>query len=207
VALMRLAVSLLGLSTGLIAAGGLGAQDAERSAPEPTLSRLLGEGGQTVAALVDQLRKHPAEPSSAAGRVGLYLIGADGGEATLIASELDPWLNQCGSPVWSPDGRRIFFDATPGIADFSLSRIKSLELDEGHLSVKDLGPGNCLSVSASCDRLVFLLNPGAVPGAESSVWLMNADGTGRRKLGGYGRPRWSPDGHQFLVVDFSSPAA
>ena len=34
---------------------------------------------------------------------------------------------------------------------------------------------------------------------------MQADGSDRRKLGGYGRPFWSPDGHQFLVVSFSSP--
>ena len=167
VAFKRDAVLLLGLSTALDFSGRMLAQEAERSGPEPNISRLVGEGGQTVASLVEQLRRHPAEPSTAAGRVGLYLIGADGGEATLIASEPDPWLNQCGSPVWSPDGKRILFDATPGIADFSLSRIKSLELDEGHLSVKDLGPGNCPSVSPSGDRVIFLLNPGAVPGAES----------------------------------------
>jgi hypothetical protein len=198
----------LGFLLALVAWGESRAQEAELPAPvapSPSITRLVGESGETTGALVEQLRKHPAEPSTAAGRVGLYLIGADGGEATLIASEPDPWLNQCGSPIWSTDGRRILFDATPGIADFSLSRIKGLQLDEGHLSVKDLRPGNCPSPSPQGDRVIFLLNPGAVPGAESCVWLMNADGTGRRKLGGYGRPRWSPDGHQFLIIDFGNP--
>ena len=55
------------------------------------------------------------------------------------------------------------------------------------------------------DRLVFLLNPGAVPGAETGVWIMQADGTERRRLGGYGRPWWSPGGHQFLIISFANP--
>ena len=36
------------------------------------------------------------------------------GEVTLIADQPAPGLTQCGSPVWSHDGRRILFDATPG---------------------------------------------------------------------------------------------
>ena len=48
--------------------------------------------------------------------------------------------------------------------------------------------------------LIFLLDPGSLVGAEAGVWLMKADGSDRRRLGGDGRPRWSPDGHQFLIV-------
>ena len=160
---------------------------------------------KSVDALVKQLTEHPAEPSTAAGRVGLLLIDANGGEASLIAEEPDPWLCRCGSPAWSSDGKRILFDVTPGNKDYSYSRIKGLELADGHLAVTDLGPGNCPQFSPSDDRVVFVLNNGAIPGAEAGVWLMNASGSDRRKLGGYGRPRWSPDGHQFMILSFSDP--
>ena len=78
----------------------------------------------SVHALVKQLTEHLAEPSTAAGRVGLLLIDANGGEASLIAEEPDPWLCRCGSPAWSSDGKRILFDVTTGNKDYSYSRIK-----------------------------------------------------------------------------------
>lgn len=34
---------------------------------------------------------------------------------------------------------------------------------------------------------------------------MEADGSGRNRLGGDGRPKWSDDGHQFLICTFESP--
>jgi len=37
------------------------------------------------------------------------------------------------------------------------------------------------------------------------VWDMQADGSRRRRLGGYGRVKWSPDGRQLLIVGFSNP--
>jgi hypothetical protein len=73
------------------------------------------------------------------------------------------------------------------------------------LGRRDLGPGACPSLSPDGERLAFLLNPGAVAGAEAGVWIMRADGTDRRRLGGYGRPKWSPDGRKILVSDFSNP--
>ena len=35
---------------------------------------------------------------------------------------------------------------------------------------------------------------------------MQADGSGRRSLGDYGRPKWSPESRQFLIASFSTPA-
>jgi hypothetical protein len=34
---------------------------------------------------------------------------------------------------------------------------------------------------------------------------MQADGSGRRLLGDYGRPKWSPDSRQFMIVSFTRP--
>ena len=205
--------ALLGLSTGLSAWGLARGQGPQPAPAEATAaSRKAGEDapGKAVARLVEQLRRHPARPSATAGQVGLYLIDAEGGAATLIANEPDPRVNQCGSPSWSHDGRRIVFDATPGIAvgnaDFTRSHLKSIELDGDRLSVKDLGPGNCPDFSPADDRIVFLLNPGAMPNATAGVWLMQADSSGRRLLGSYGRPRWSPESRQFSIISFSNPA-
>ncbi len=175
-------------------------------------SQKTGEDARAKAVdrLVEQLRKHPARPSAGVAQVGLYLIDAGGRETTLIANEPAPQLDQCGSPSWSHDGRRIVFDATPGIAvgkaDFTRSRLWSLELDGDRLATHDLGPGNCPDFSPADDRIVFLLNHGGVPGTQVGVWLMQADGSGRKSLGDYGRPKWSPESHQFLIAGFSTPA-
>ena len=84
---------------------------------------VLGGGEATVSNAVDelvaQLRRTPARPSNGAGRIGVLLIDAKGGEATLIAEEMDALLIRCGSPVWSNDGKRILFDATPGNKDYT----------------------------------------------------------------------------------------
>jgi Tol biopolymer transport system component len=74
---------------------------------------------------------------------------------------------------------------------------------DGGLKLTDLGPGNCPTPSPTGDRVVFLLNSGQVQGAENGVWIMHRDGSDRKMLGGYGRPRWSPDGHQFLIISFA----
>ncbi|MHB1556631.1 MAG: TolB family protein [Isosphaeraceae bacterium] len=161
---------------------------------------------KAVDRLVDELRKHPAPPSRKDGQVGLFLIDVAGGRAVRIANEPVEGLNQCGSPVWSHDGRRIAFDATPGTpgkAEFSRSRIRTLELDGDRLTGIDLGLGNCPDFAPADDRIVFLLNN--APNNQTGVWLMKADGSGRRMLGDYGRPRWSPRSTQFLIASFGTP--
>lgn len=178
-----------------------------QSRPPASVSKSADHpSSKAVDRLVDELRKHPAPPSRKDGQVGLYLIDAAGGPAVRIANEPDEGLNQCGSPVWSHDGRRIAFDATrgtPGKAEFSSSRIRTLELDGDRLTGQDLGLGNCPDFSPADDRLVFLLNN--APNNQMGVWLMKADGSGRRMLGDYGRPRWSPRSTQFLIASFDTP--
>ncbi len=185
---------------------------AEPPTPKPTESGrkpVEDPRGRAAARLAAELRRHPARPSKTAGQVGLFLVDADGGAATLIANEPATGLNQCGSPAWSHDGRRIVYDATPGAAvggaNFRLSHIWSLQLDADRLAAIDLGEGNCPDFSPADDRIVFLLNSTAEPGAQVGVWLMQSDGSGRRSLGTYGRPRWSPESRQFLIASFSNP--
>jgi RNA polymerase sigma factor (sigma-70 family) len=180
----------------------VGAQPrAATAAAEQFADVLEGQPAQAVARLVEQLKRHPVEPKPAPYRVGLYMMDVSNGKVTLIADQPSPGLTQSGSPVWSHVGRRILYDATPG-TQWSLTRLQSIDLREGQLTVTDLGAGNCPAFSPADDRISFLSN---ADGAENGVWLMNADGSDRRLLGEYGKPFWSPDGRQLMIMAFTFP--
>jgi Tol biopolymer transport system component len=164
--------------------------------------KALATSRKAVDLLVDYIRKHPAEPSEKQGQIPLYLIDARGGEATRIIVESQAGLNHNGSAVWSNDGRTLSFDASPPDSDYTRSRIKAIRLNEaGLLSTTDLGPGNCPEFSPDDEQILFLFNGGA----DSGVWIMNADGTGRKRIESYGRPRWAPDNSRILIIGFSVP--
>ena len=198
---------LLGLTTALSWAP-MQAQEPKPAQPPKAVARATERSEETpakaVGQLVEQLRRHPPKPTTGADRIGLYMIDVTNGDLTLIADQPDPGFTQCGSPTWSNDGRRILYDATPG-TQFNLTHLKAVELAERRLVVTDLGPGNCPTFSPAGDRIAFLLNPGAVPNAESGVWMMSADGSERRLLGSYGVPKWSPYGRQLIIISFSTP--
>ena len=160
----------------------------------------------SVTQLVDQLRRHPPQPSKVAERVaGLYMIEISTGEVTLIADEPDAGITYCGSPDWSSDGKRIAFDAMRP-EEVQLAHIKVIEVANGELKMTDLGIGNCPTFAPAGDRIAFFLNPGAVPNVEFGIWSMNADGTRHTRIGSWGRPKWSPDGHRFMLINFAIPA-
>jgi hypothetical protein len=163
-------------------------------------SVLEPQPADAVARLVEQLKRHPVRPKAAPDRVGLYLIDLRTGEVTLIADQPAPGLTRCGSSAWSHDGCRILYDATPG-TEWSLTRLQSIDLGEGRPTVTDLGAGNCPTFSPADDRIFFLSNSAT----DSGVWLMKADGSDRRLFGEYGKPIWSADGRQLLIMSFSTP--
>ena len=153
----------------------------------------------------DVLKRHPARHGQAEGdRHQVYMMDLLGGGTTLIADEPVPGLIFCGSPTWSHDGSRILFEAAPG-TQWQLSRLFSIEVRDGLPAFTEIGPGNCPTLSADDKRIAFVLNSGAVPGADAGVWLMRADGSERRFLGEFGRPYWSPDGREFLINSFFPP--
>jgi len=197
--------TLLGLSIVLASSGSIKAQEPKApGAPKATASKsrtAQDTPAQAVARLVEQLKRHPVQPKAAPDRVGLYMMDLTNGEVTLIADQPAPGLTQSGSPVWSHDGRRILFDATPG-TQWSLTRLESIDLDEGRLIVTDLGTGNCPTFSPADDRIAFLSN---ADGAQTGVWLMKSDGSERRLLGDYGKPIWSPDGRELMIMSFTNP--
>lgn len=157
--------------------------------------------GKEAGRLAEVLEKNPASPSKARNHVaGLFLLEIASGQATLVADEPDPDVGYCGCPDWSRDGKRILYDAM-NADKVAESHIKMLEVVDGRPVTKDLGIGNCPTFAPDGRRIAFLNNIGP----PSGVWLMQADGSGRKSLGSYGRPRWSPDGHQMMMTSFSSP--
>ncbi len=196
--------NLVGLIALLAGFGTAQAQEPKTPEPAKVAAPKPSDGKETpekaVSRLVEQLRLHPPKPSSAANRLALYMVDVENGDATLVADQPDPGLNRCGSPEWSHDGKRIIFDAM-ALNQLPSTHLKVLELVDGKLALTDLGLGNCPTFSPTDDRIAFLNNSNA-GGAELGVWLMQADGSERRALGDYGRPKWSPDSRQFFIVGF-----
>ncbi len=162
---------------------------------------IKNDTASAVTRFADVLKRHPPRRSSLDGeRMQLYILDLVQGGTTLIADEPAPGLALCGGPPkWSHDGSRIIFTATPG-NQVQLARVMALEIREGRPTYLDLGPGNLPTLSGDDKRIAFLLNPGAELGAEAGIWVMQADGSQRRRLGEFGAPFWSPDGREFMIL-------
>ncbi len=150
-----------------------------------------------VAKLAGALKQHePRRGATNGKRNQVYMLDLVTGETTLISDEPVSGLTWSGSPEWSHDGSRIVFDASPGV-DFSRSRLMSIEVRDGRPAITDLGPGNCPTFAPEDEHIAFLLNSGEV-----GLWMMQADGSQRRRAGEIGVPSWSADGRGFLTSEF-----
>ena len=176
----------------------------ETSDDEPAKGESPENVSKAVDGTIESLRQRRAQDATETEQLGLYAIDAIDGEVITVRTKPIGDLTYFGSPSWSNDGRRIIFDATPGKA-WRETHLKLFYVAQRKAGIKDLGPGNCPTLSPDGERIAFLLNTGAVPDAPAGIWLMNSDGSERRRLGGYGVPKWSPDGKQLLIGSFSSP--
>ena len=128
---------------------------------------------------------------NASGKDRIFVMRADGSgrRALTTKDSLDP--------VWSPDGTKLaYLDHEQHLvvmnADGTGSRVISRE--SGWLAEDEIA-----SWSPSGKQLVFGAKLG--PGADA-LSIVNADGTGRRRLGVRGLdPDWSPDGKSILFND------
>ncbi|MFN0054866.1 MAG: hypothetical protein ACKV0T_22060 [Planctomycetales bacterium] len=110
------------------------------------------------------------------------------------------------APAWSHDGRRIAFQATPStdhVTDFSRSLIVTVDMTKpADDRFQNLGWGNAPDWSPDDRQIAFHLHGGNPESVEAGVWIMNADGAGRRLLApGLWNPRWSPDRLRLLCTD------
>jgi hypothetical protein len=167
-------------------------------------ARLADEPARSVARFAEVLKRHPARRVPKEGNQHrLYMMDLVDGGTTLIADETEPGFTWCNTPKWSHYGTRIIFGnySVPG---FELCRIKAIEIRDGLPTCIDLGAGNSPTFSENDRRIAFALEPGSEPGAEAGVWVMQADGSERRRVSEYyGAPFWSPDGHEILISDYS----
>ena len=186
--------------------------DPEKQAASQLFDSLRDDPAKAVSRFVEALKRHPVPriPNEPDG-TQLYMRDLASGETILFADRPEPDFDSCGSPRWSPDGRKIAFDATVS-TQLGRARIKMLEVREGRPILTDLGPGNCPNFSPDGKQIAFLINPGVedIPGAPPltpGVWVMRADGTERRLVTTeFGAPAWSPNGQGFLIKGFRDPA-
>jgi len=133
----------------------------------------------------------------------IYTIDPKGSKAKYLTAA--PGMISSSSPELSHDGTMIAFDGVP----------RHNSLGEAHLFVcalegpfkgmfKDFGCGNVPSWSPDDKRIAYMLNPGNPCGAEWGIWIMNADGSQRKRLCDGWYPRFSPDGKLLHVYAPSS---
>lgn len=128
---------------------------------------------------------------------GVSIMSSDGSDVrslTTIGGE---------SPVWSPDGAKIAFKEAGEIAvrDADGSDLRIVSLQDGSTTLTFAGPPVW---SPDSPRIAF------VSAASGTIWVVNADGTGLRKVAAGlvddptfnldTAPAWSPDGIAIAFV-------
>ncbi len=163
-------------------------------------ARLTDGGGSAPSWSPDGKRIAFMRKVDGQSQIFVMSAGTAGGNSVLLASTgANEW-----NPIWSPDGTRIlFYSDREGQGK---DQIYTVLADGSNLHRLTAGEGNNIFPAWSPDggRIVF----GAVRAGGKGIYVMNADGTGERKLydGGY-LARFSPDGRSIAILDGNWPSS
>jgi TolB protein len=127
------------------------------------------------------------------GRGQLYVVNADGSGLRSLGRIAGPAL-YASRVVWSPDGRTIYFGRYLISTDGSGARKLP------YIPLIAVWSPDGRQIAFVANRATGLPGPGARFKDDSEIYVMNADGSGTRRLThnlGYdGQPAWSPDGRK-----------
>ena len=140
--------------------------------------------------------KNPTDEETRRGEDGfraIYTIDSKGSEAKYLTAA--PGMISSSSPELSHDGTMIAFDGVPVHNSLGEAHLFVTALEGPFKGIfKDFGCGNVPSWSPDDKRIAYMLNPGNPAGVEWGIWIMDADGSKRRRLCDGWYPRFSPDG-------------
>jgi Tol biopolymer transport system component len=135
---------------------------------------------------------------------GIWIMNADGSDKRRLTTGADSF------PRWSPDGSRILFSRygnemfkADAYTSYSTSHLWVVNVDGTHERQLTDSKSADLAGSWSPDgtEIAFLRSDGD----GSGVWVIDADGTGLRKVVGFGfqldgSAAWSPDGTRIVYA-------
>jgi len=147
--------------------------------------------------------RHELPPPLGLARSGLLAFEADGDIYLAQPDGRDPELfvggpgDQYGA-TWSPDGTRLAYLSAPAAGSSSELWV---------VTPGASGPRKVVGDTASFTSGALVWSPAGrqlvIATGTSELWLIDVDGTGRRRLGDasllYSLPSWSPDGTRIAV--------
>jgi uncharacterized protein (TIGR03067 family) len=140
----------------------------------------------------------PADPGEI---IPLLVIDADGKNLRTLVSL--PEYTAIGSSAWSPDGKRIAFDAWRTVFGEGFSHIHEFVANADGTDVLDLGEGRIPSWSPDGKRIALTYYHG-----QPGVWIVHADGTGTQLVdrAGFGSS-WRPTANCIAYAAHGSSGA
>ena len=125
----------------------------------------------------------------------IYMIKLDGSEQRRLTNS--PGLD--GFSAWSPDGRRIAFTSDRNSGNWELYFMNSDGIEQQCLTNTSEEDEGVPAWSPDGEKIAYVVDPLG----ESTIHVMNADGSNQRRLVDGNWPSWSPDGERLAYTDFS----